>query len=69
MASTLPLETGNVEITNQSFIFAIFTLLLKHCFFFLFSGQDAFDYFTNEPDLFDVVCYALFIHFGNLIVC
>nr|BAD16890.1 putative Rrp8p [Oryza sativa Japonica Group]BAD34097.1 putative Rrp8p [Oryza sativa Japonica Group] len=28
------------------------------------SGQDAFDYFTNEPDLFDVVCYALFIHFG-----
>ena len=29
------------------------------CFIF-FSGQDAFDYFKEDPKLFDVVCYVFF---------
>lgn len=37
--------------------------------FIFFSGQDAFDYFKNEPKLFDVVCYVLFSYFVNVVIC
>jgi hypothetical protein len=42
----------------------------RTCVVYLSSGQDAFDYFKNDPNLFDVVSYfsSLFYYWHRLIL-
>jgi hypothetical protein len=56
------------SINSRASLFHV-SFTFSHIYSFFLSGEDAFDYFKNDPNLFDVVRYYFIPSCFNTSIC